>query len=371
MTPNEAIQINTQIQANATSLQSLVNSLVVAPVQPPASNAQLIGVNCSGSEYSFGAFPGPQSITYLKSRVRLIRLPIAWEMIQPVLNGPLDPTYLANLQKTIRAFQAAGMAVLVDLHNYARYNPNWETSGNVGPQNDPTIDVIGGSVVSVADFVTVWKQLAFALQSYGLWGYGLMNEPHDMSPGGLSWLTIAQYGINAIRGYDTTTPITVQSDVWGSAQWWPSNGATMYQLSDPTNKLIFEAHCYFDSDGSGQYKQTYSAQGATPSIGVDRLRPFVQWCQQRKVTGFIGEFGCPGNDPNWLTVLKNALDYMRASNIGGTYWQYGAQEPGMPAWFPNQDPASPDVQMNLAPFRNSAGSVTQEKAQWGVLANYL
>jgi len=37
----------------------------------------------------------------------------------------------------------------------------------------------------------------------------------------------------------------------------------------------------------------------------------------------IGEFGVPGNDPRWLTMLDQAMDYMKSRNMSGTYWAAG------------------------------------------------
>ena len=57
-----------------------------------------VGVNVSGAEYSWMPFVGTGDLDTLASEgVTLIRLPIAWERMQPTLNGPLDQTYLAGL----------------------------------------------------------------------------------------------------------------------------------------------------------------------------------------------------------------------------------------------------------------------------------
>ena len=41
-----------------------------------------------GAEYSWGSFPSLADLEYVKSEgVNLVRLPIAWEMMQPTLNG--------------------------------------------------------------------------------------------------------------------------------------------------------------------------------------------------------------------------------------------------------------------------------------------
>lgn len=50
-----------------------------------------------------------------------IRLPILWERLQPTARGKLDPTQLALLQQAVARAKAAGMYLVIDLHNYAKY----------------------------------------------------------------------------------------------------------------------------------------------------------------------------------------------------------------------------------------------------------
>src|SRR4029079_809119 len=93
---------------------------------------------------------------------------------------------------------------------------------------------------------------------------------------------------------------------WASAQHWPADNGNL-TINDPANNLIYEAHLYFDSNGSGTYTKTYDGQGANPRIGVDRLQPFLDWLEANDAKGFIGEFGVPANDPKWLPVLNNFM----------------------------------------------------------------
>jgi len=114
------------------------------------------------------------------------------------------------------------------------------------------------------------------------------------------------------------------------------NGFRGYK--DPVNKLWYEVHIYFDHDGSGRYTGSYDDEGAYPMVGVDRVRPFVQWCQFYGFRCYVGEYGIPGgwisgeigatygaptNDPRWNVVLDNFLSYLDQHQISGTYWNGG------------------------------------------------
>lgn len=49
-----------------------------------------------------------------------VRLPFIWERAQPTLLGALDPTYMAIIDGEIAKANAAGLRVILDMHNYGR-----------------------------------------------------------------------------------------------------------------------------------------------------------------------------------------------------------------------------------------------------------
>ena len=153
----------------------------------------------------------------------------------------------------------------------------------------------------------------------GVFGYDLSNEPHDMN--GL-WAGDAQAAINGIRSVDAETNIIVEGDGWSGAQYWASNNPS-FPLNDPYNHVIYESHLYFGSNSSGNYSQSYDAQCASPTIGVDRVMPFIEWLASHRVKGYVGEYGVPHRDACWFTVLDNFLNTLKSNHIPGTYWAGG------------------------------------------------
>ena len=234
------------------------------------------------------------------------------------------------------------MTVIVDLHNYGRYNINWTADlaakGVATPNTGSAESIIGSTAVPTSAFADLWTKLAKSLKgTVGLGYYGIMNEPNGM---GTTWPAIAQAAVTAIRSVDMNTQILVPGTQWSSAFWWPGDNGTLYTVTDPANKMLFEAHLYFDANGSGTYPQTYATQGATPTRGVERVQPFLTWLTQHNVKGFIGEFGIPNNDPLWLPVLDNFLTAIQAAGVSGTYWNYAFHSPSDPSWWPVNDPMS-------------------------------
>jgi aryl-phospho-beta-D-glucosidase BglC (GH1 family) len=313
---------------------------VAVPAPVPHPEAIPIGINMSEAEYSWGSFPEKSDLAYIKkNRIGLIRVPIAWERAQAKLCGSLDSTYLSRLKAFIRAANTQGMQVIVDLHNYGRYNSRWSQQVALGYVAPNSGDVIGSGTVPISAFVDLWTRLAAALKGTpGLDYYDIMNEPYSM--GGTNvWPSAAQAAVNAIRTVDMDPTILVEGTQWASARWWLRDNGTLH-VTDPANKLLYEAHLYFDSDGSGTYSQTYAQSGAYPNVGIDRLQPFLTWLKQNNAKGFLGEFGIPNSDPQWLPVLDNFLTALQAAGLSGTYWNYAFHSPSDPSWWPVNDPTS-------------------------------
>jgi len=148
-----------------------------------------------------------------------------------------------------------------------------------------------------------------------------MNEPHDMGGAGV-WMAAAQAAVDAIRATGATDNIVVAGDGWSSAGMWQLVNGNL-AINDALNKIVYEAHIYFDHDNSGTYRGTYDQEGADPDTGVRRLQVFQDWLAAHDAKGFIGEFGVPGDDPRWLTALGNLVDAMHKDGIDGTAWAAG------------------------------------------------
>lgn len=220
------------------------------------------GVNLAGMEFGSNVTaenPGQAgrdyfyepaaSYQYLASRgVKLVRLPLKWERLQPKLNGPLDTTAVAAVRQQLDFAAAAGLRVVLDLHNYGRYITN-------DNQN-----VLGSSQLSSQDLAGFWTKLAGELGNHGaVVGIGIMNEPHDLpaAPGLTAvqvWERTSQDVVTALRqsGYHKT--IAVAGYDWSSLARWRQNHPQAW-IQDPDANIRYEAHHYWDADGSGRYQR--------------------------------------------------------------------------------------------------------------------
>ncbi|MCD7971543.1 MAG: glycoside hydrolase family 5 protein [Candidatus Azobacteroides sp.] len=217
------------------------------------------------------------------------------------------------MKNLLEEAEKRGLQIIPDLHNYGRRKVNGK---------DCIIGEGGLTIEHLADF---WGKLASEIKGYpSVYGYGLMNEPHDMLES-VPWTRIAQACIMEIRKHDTEKPVIVGGNHWSSAERWLQVSDELKYLYDPAYNLIFEAHVYFDEDGSGVYRRSYEEEKAHPYIGVERLRPFVKWLKENNFRGFVGEYSIPADDERWAVCLDHMLSYMREQGINGTYWAAGAR----------------------------------------------
>jgi len=300
----------------------LINDKSYAQEAMPDRSLLPFGTNASGAEFAPHMIPGvfnthygyPSEIQldYFKSKgMTLFRMPFLWERIQPELRGELNQVELGRMMGFIDAARERNLWVIPDMHNYARRTV------------DEKSELIGSEKVSIEDVSDAWAKLASAFKSKeNIYGYGIMNEPHDMLKS-TPWFNIAQGIITEIRKVDTNTPIMVGGDSWSSAERWMKFSKNLKRLNDPSRKLVFEAHIYFDEDASGAYKRSYDEEKTTRTTGIERAKPFVKWLKKNKLQGFVGEYGVPDDDPRWLETLDAFLGYLKSNCINGAYWSAG------------------------------------------------
>lgn len=314
-------------------------------VLPPMTEPML-GVNLSsasggkvpgnfGSDYMY---PRMEDLYYFKAKgVKLIRFPFrAARVVEDLNNIKVDAdaakSDIAAMKAVVKEAERLGMWIFLDAHDYAERTIN---------------DVqykLGEGEYTIEKFAKMWGAIANEFKDYtNIWGYDLQNEPKVTAQ---VLVEAYQAAIDEIRKVDQNAQIIVEGTNWASAYEWiygdrsdkqypeySTEVAWSYKanspwllnnLVDPQDKIVFQAHGYFDQDNSGTYQKAYS--------DVDwrkRFKPFLEWCKTNNKRALFGEFGVPYNghstgDERYMTVLDEALQFFREYQINATYWCAGA-----------------------------------------------
>jgi endoglucanase len=279
------------------------------------------GVNLSGPElgsvvpgknFTNYIFPSHALIDYYASKkMNIVRLPFRWLRLQPAASAPFDTGYLALLDDVVTYATGKGVAVLLDVHDYGRFDGG-----------------ILGDAVPAAVFADLWSKLAAHYKANAKVFFGLMNEPHDQPLD--KWLVAVNAAIAAIRGTGAKNLITVPGTAWTGAHSWVSSGnaATMLGVVDSGNNYVFEVHQYLDGNSSGTSDACVSA-----TVGSQRLAAFTAWAKAHGKRAILGEFG-GGRNTTCYSALDDQLTYMDNNPdvwLGWTYWAGG---PWWPATYP-------------------------------------
>ena len=290
----------------------------------------LTGVNMAGAEFGT-TMPGAPGTDYFYPKrewidhfadkgVNVFRLPFRWERLQPKLGAELAKGEVERIDEVVNYVTSAGLAVILDPHNYARYQGK----------------LLGTPQLPTWFLADLWARIASRYAMNDRVIFGLMNEPSRIATE--IWLEAANAAIAAIRQTGAKNLILVPGSGWSGAHSWSShsygtpNAKVMLGIEDSQRNYVFEVHQYLDSDSSGT-----SAECLDATVGSRRLAGFTHWAREHQKRAFLGEFGA-GADPVCMAALEDMLTFMEQNAdvwLGWTYWAAG---PWNPTYFTSLQP---------------------------------
>jgi endoglucanase len=342
-------------------------------VEFPVAHSYLRGVNNVTFSWlgGYGDQAGNESVaSYVfeaQHGVAVVRLPISWERIQPTLGGELDQAEVARLTTEISRARAAGIDVIIDLHNGCTYH-----------QSDGSV-VACSRGISSDQFANVWTRLAARFKdTAGVVAYDLMNEPNDLSGGetdtradAVIWERFSQSAVDAVRQTGDRHQLMIEGINWSNVDAFRDLHPRAW-IKDPRHDVVYSAHQYFDIDGRypfpvhagpqlrySYWANRFQSDGTTHGQAFDdwnlhRLDEFVHWLNRNHVRGAIGEVGWPAYEEmlasglpaaeaadeaeHWNTLGGKWFDRADAAKLTVTYFcasgtqreSYAGAPPGLP-----------------------------------------
>ena len=329
-------------KAWADGLKGTIENLNDAPVRPRDGSdhenledglttldvEDIRGVNLSGAEWGKNSdsdkqyWPSIEELDYFKSKgMNSVRLMLSWEQLQPKLGGPLNVAEMDRLHQFLRDAEERGMKVLVTGGSFARYTLNHGPNGQGadGQVNGTRVGDAGVPVSAMSDF---WVRMvehinADPVAARAVGGWDLTNEPHTMNG---TWPEIATAVHAAIRSTGDDHTIVIEGDQWAR------DFSGLEALARKDKNIAFEAHTYWDNGSGGYANEAYPGD---PNVGVNHIRPFVEWLKKNNARGFVGEWGVPTNCTAWAPAVKNFIEYLEDNGMGNMVWAGGrAWQPG-------------------------------------------
>ncbi|NJC65509.1 glycoside hydrolase family 5 protein [Planosporangium flavigriseum] len=202
--------------------------------------------------------------------VRLVRLAVNWERLQPVPFGPLSGDELARVRSAFRQAGQAGLTVLLDLHGYGDFFAGGGSHGQLRRL------VLGSPALPTTALADFWQRTAQAVADMpAVVAYGILNEPTRLAAGGRAgariWERASQQAVDAIRRTGATAAVMISGYLpMGPPAWGQMHPRAW--IRDPLGRVAYESHAYFDSDGSGRYLASYADE-------VRRVDPVPSRCQ--------------------------------------------------------------------------------------------
>ncbi len=278
-----------------------------------------LGVVLCGSEFGEKNLPGiyntdytyptlSELIYFKKKGFKTITIPFKWERVQKEIGGNLDSIEMSRMKSIVGMAGELDLKIIFTLQNFAVY------------QVDGKSVALSSKKLSNEDYHLFWKQFATVFNSDStIYGFDIMNEPRGIF--GRKWRKACQAAIDGIRSVDVKTAIIIDGENSSFTLDWSRENTHLRKLNDPSDNIIYDAHCYFDFDHSGRYKENYQ-ESYHENIGIERVKPFIKWLKKYHKHGMIGEFGVP-SDKKWLVILDKFLAYIKEHNLEASYWAAG------------------------------------------------
>ncbi|MCT8357515.1 glycoside hydrolase family 5 protein [Xanthomonas citri] len=317
----------------------------------------------------------------------LFRLPTTAARFTRGQGAPLNESYCKQVQDALDNIAARGKRAIVELHDYMRLPQRVAAkSGYRRDASGAVVDARGNRVGDLAaaelwadtyplrnfNYVgyldsrdqllklyeyrvigtpgctlyndaglpDLWARIVNRFKQHpAVFGWGVMNEPYQGAERNADgtvlsmaahWQKTATACTKTIIDRDRNHFVFVCGNGYASARRWQDDSMDLFDIPDPYDRIVYEAHNYLDNNGSGG--GNWIGPGGRneviqPDTGINMVSPFIEALQQAGKRGYLGEHGYPAGNRSAEIATTRMLAHLQAYNIPSTQWCFG---PGWP-----------------------------------------
>ncbi|WP_263140539.1 glycoside hydrolase family 5 protein [Pseudomonas sp. RIT-PI-AD] len=313
------------------------------------------------------------------------RLPVTAARLTQSQGFPLIERYCKEIEQVLNLLQARGKKAILELHDFMRLptkvaelrgytrnasyqvlDPQGKVVGDLTAQatwgnayrlnahldyighfdsrdgalrlyENRIIGTAGCQLYTLDGLPDLWMRIVKRFRDHpAILGWGIMNEPYtgkelnaDGSPFDMRahWLETANRCAAAIIYQDKQHNLFICGNEFASALMWKQYSMPLFDIPDPYNQIVYEAHNYLDNKGSGGGQWRNRNEVVDPNQGVLMVQPFIEALQQYGKRGFLGEHGYPEGNQSAYVATVNLLKHLQAKHVMNAQWCFG---PGFP-----------------------------------------
>ena len=220
---------------------------------------------------------------------------------------------LDNLEKVLRWAEARGMKIVVDLHTV----PGGKRS------KDGQMNMFEDDNFAEA-WIDTWRRIAARFKGDpAIYGYDLVNEPHQKERVKNDYWTLQRRAAEAVREIDPDTPIVVESD--------GSDAPSAFEYLSPLrmDNVIYQVHMYAPMlfTHQGVHGRATGEKWPDPGNHWDKdfiretLRPVREFSLRHNAKIYVGEFSAIAWAEGAENYLRDCIDVFEEY---GWDWSYHA-----------------------------------------------
>ncbi|MBO9876086.1 cellulase family glycosylhydrolase [Xanthomonas sp. D-99] len=281
----------------------------------------------------------------------LFRLPTTAARFTRGQGAPLNESYCKQVQDALDNIAARGNRVgdLAAAELWADTYPlrNFNYVGYLDSRDQllklyeyRVIGTPGCTLYNDAGLPDLWARIVNRFKQHpAVFGWGVMNEPYQGAERNADgtvlsmaahWQKTATACTKTIIDRDRNHFVFVCGNGYASARRWQDDSMDLFDIPDPYNRIVYEAHNYLDNNGSGG--GNWIGPGGRneviqPDTGINMVSPFIEALQQAGKRGYLGEHGYPAGNRSAEIATTRMLAHLQAYNIPSTQWCFG---PGWP-----------------------------------------